>query len=734
MTLMGRRPWWTVFSVSFALSAWSSSRLKAAEGPTIHAEMARGPIQIDGVLDDPAWAGAAIIQDLTQQEPQPGQPTPFRTEVRILIDADHVYLGFTCLDPDPEKIAVHTLQRDGSLDADDHVAVAFDTFLDARTGYFFRINAAGSREDGLISGPESASSDWDGIWEGRTRRTAGGWTAELAIPAKTLHFTSGGSEWGFNVERVVPRTRLHLRWTGTSLDAAWTDMRRTGRLSGVESLRQGLGLSIVPYGLARYESRRLMGSTTEGDVGGDVTYNPTPSLSGVLTVNTDFAETEVDLQQINLTRFPLFFPEKRAFFLEGSTQFDFGLGLGSDFIPFFSRRIGLFEGRRVPIVAGIKLLGRAGPWGIGLVDAYTRDLGQLGDSPGAEGSNLGSARVTFDASSHLRLGGIYTDGDPAGTTTNRLTGLDSVWQTSTLFGGKNLAFAGWAARSSGDLKSGDPNGYGFSIEYPNDLWYWSFDARHLGDALEPKLGFLPRPGTRQYNGYLAYQPRPEGGAFGWARQFFFELEPRWIENVDGVTESWRVFTAPFNVVTQHGDHFEANWVPQFEHLVEPFDITDDVSIPSGSYHFSRYRIQAESSEHRPWVGAATVYLGGFFSGRLTQTEASVSYATPSGRQRIELDSENDYGHLPEGDFIERLQRLRWTCSFSPDLTLAALAQYEEESRILGWNLRLRWTVKPGDDIFFVWNRDWLRTDPESGLRFSRESDQVVVKTRWTFRR
>ena len=714
-------------SVLMVLMAWSTSLTRAADVTTIHAETARGAIRIDGVLDEAAWAGAAVIPGLTQQEPHPGEPTPFRTEVRILVDEENVYLGFSCVDPEPDKIAVHTLQRDGALDADDHVAIVLDTFLDGRTGYLFRINAAGAREDGLISGPDSASNDWDGIWEGRSRRTPDGWIAEVAIPAKSLHFTPGGSAWGFNVERVVPRTRLHLRWTGISLDAALIDTRRCGRLSGVEGLRQG-------HSLARYESKRLDGSHTKPDIGGDVTYNPTPSLTGVLTINTDFAETEADLQQINLTRFPLFYPEKRAFFLEGSTQFDFGLGLGSDFIPFFSRRIGLFEGRRVPILAGIKLLGRTGRWGIGLVDAYTKDLGPEEDSPGVQGSNLGSARVTYDVSPHLRLGGIFTDGDPAGVRTNRLFGFDAIWQTSTLFGGKNFAMGGWETRSSGDLTPGDPNGYGLRIEYPNDLWNASFDARHLGDALDPKLGFLPRPGTRQYHGYIAYEPRPDGGAFGWARQFFFELEPRLIKNLDGESESWRVFMAPFNVVTQRGDHFEANWVPQFERLFDPFAVAEGVVIPPGSYHFTRYRIQAESSEHRPWTIAATLYLGGFYSGRLSQTEASASYTSPSGRQRLELDSENDFGHLPQGSFVERLQRLRWTCSFSPDLTLSTLAQYETESRVLGLNFRLRWTVKPGNDIFLVWNRHWLRTDPEDGLSFSRESDQVVVKARWTFRR
>ena len=709
----------------------------AAELPheaELRASVPSGPIRIDGDLDDPAWAGAAVIADLVQQDPQPGDPTPFRTEVRVLVDGDNVYLGFRCFDPEPDRIAVHTLQRDGSLDGDDHVTVVLDTFLDNRAGYFFSINAAGAKLDGLIGDAEHASSDWDGIWDGRARKTSDGWTAEIALPAKTLHFAPRADAWGWNVERVVPRQRLHLRWTGISLDASLIDLRRCGRLSGVEILRQGLGLSFIPYGLVRYEWRRIDGDgTLKPQFGGDLDYNFTPSLTGVLTVNTDFAETEVDDQQVNLTRFPLFVPEKRAFFLEGSTAFDFGVGLGSDFIPFFSRRIGLFDARRVPILAGIKLFGRAGRWGIGVVDAYTRDLPPEGGSPGATGTNLGAARVTYDASEHLRIGTIVTGGDPSGLTENRLFGADVVWQTSKLFGGKNFTAGGWWTRSGGDVLPGDPNGYGVFVDYPNDLWDLNVNYRHFGDALDPKLGFLPRGNVDWYSAYLAYQPRPAGGAFAWARQFYFELSPRIVNNLQGVTETWRVFTAPFNVVTQQGDHFEANGIPTFERLFDPFEIVPGIVIPPGGYDFTQYRLQAESSEARWWTAAATVYFGGFYSGRLVQTILSGSATTRSGRHRIELSTENDYAHLPEGDFIERLHQVRWTYSPTPDLGLSFFSQYAAESRILGWNARFRWTLKPGNDFFVVWTRDWLRTDPDAPLRFEREADAVVVKLRWTLR-
>jgi hypothetical protein len=718
-----------------ALCVVSGSDAADAPDAAVHGSVASGPIRVDGVLDDPAWTDAAVLADLVQQDPLPGEPTPFRTEVRILVDADNVYLAFHCFDPQPDRIAIHTLQRDGNLDGDDHVTIVLDTFLDNRTGYYFSMNAAGAKLDGLILGADNASSDWDGIWDGKARKTPDGWTAEIALPAKTLHFTSGAAEWGFNVERVVPRDRLHLRWTGISLDAALTDMRRCGRLSGVNGLRQGLGLSFIPYGLVRYEWQRSDGNgTLQPEIGGDLYYNFTPSLTGVLTVNTDFAETEVDAEQVNLTRFPLFVPEKRAFFLEGSTDFDFGVGLGTDLIPFFSRRIGLFDGRRVPILAGLKLFGRTGRWGIGVVDAYTDELSAEGNSTEAPRTNLGAARVTYDVSEHLRLGTIVTDGDPSGLTENRLFGADVIWQTSKMFGDKNFTAGGWWTRSGGDVAAGDANGYGVTVDYPNDLWDFNANYRHFGDALDPKLGFLPRRNVDWYSAYAAYQPRPSGGAFAWARQFFFEVEPKLIKNLQGVTETWRVFVAPFNVVTQHGDHFEADWIPEFERLLVPFEISPGTIIPPGSYRFTQYRVQVESSEYRPLTAAATSYFGGFYTGRLIQTILSGSATTRSGKHRVELSTENDYVYLPEGNFIERLHQLRWTYSATPDVSLSLFSQYETESQTLGWNARFRWTLKPGNDFFVVWTRNWLRTDPDAALRFQRDSDSVVVKLRWTFRK
>jgi hypothetical protein len=719
-----------LFFCVLAPAAAATSPQNNAQTPRVVAGVATSPVSLDGALDEPAWQQAGVIGNLIQQSPRPGAPTPFATEVRVLVDGDTLYLGVTCFDPDPSKIAVHTMQRDGSMDGDDAIGVILDPFGDRTTGYFFLVNAAGARQDGVYTDPEEIPLDWDGIWDARTRVTTQGWTAEIAIPSRTLRFPKGRTTWGFNVGRRIARDRVEVRWTGATLDAWFGDLRRTGELAGVEGLQQGLGLSISPYGLVKSTRDFSTDDTeTEADAGLDVSYNLGPELAGVLTINTDFAETEVDTRQINLTRFPLFYPEKRQFFTDGANQFDFGIGLAEDFIPFFSRRVGLYGGEQVPLLGGVKLVGHQGRWGIGVLDVQSEDI------PQASGSNLFAGRITFDVDQHLRVGVIATNGNPDGVHDNSLAGLDAIWRTSTLRGDKNFAVGAWAAGSGGDLPNGKRTGYGFKVDYPNDLWDVMLTYKEFGDALDPALGFLPRPGTRWYSSGIAYQPRPQQG--WWAsrvRQFKFELEPVVVTGLDGATQSWSVFTAPVNVELQSGDGFELTWQPQFERLDAPFEISEGVVIPPGSYRFDRYRVELTTSKHRAWQIGTEVSLGTFYTGRMTEWEQTVSYTTPGGHLQLGLLLEEIFGYLPEGDFIERLFQLNVAYAFTPDLILSCYTQYDNDSDNLGVNSRLRWTIRPGTDFYVVWNHDWVH--PAGEDRWSAlepVSDQAVVKLRYTWR-
>lgn len=706
----------------------------AAPGQTIAADALKSglttrDIRVDGILDEPAWQQAGTIPDLVQQDPQPGQASAFATEVRVLADERAVYIAFICTDPDPTGIAVHTMERDGNMHSDDFVAVVLDPMKDGRRGYYFQVNAVAARLDGLVSGAEEISTDWDGIWDAASQATATGWTVEIRIPAQTLRFHWGQQSWGFNVERYVARTQTTLRWSGISLDASFIDLQRAGRLDNVGGLRQGHGLSISPYGLTSYD-RDFDNNLRSGkaEAGGDLAWNFSGDLSGYLTVNPDFAETEVDTRQANLTRFPLFFPEKRAFFLEGSEIFKFGSGLGSDFIPFFSRRIGLFDGAKVSLPGGLKLLGRSGAWQLAAL-AVAADKTALTDN-----TTLFSGRATYDVNEHLTLGAIVTHGDPEGRRDNTLGGLDILWRTSTFNGNKNFSIGGWTAASYGDIDKGQHSGWGVTVDYPNDLWDLFATVKEFGNALDPALGFLPRPGTRWYQAGITYKPRPQAGHFGWARQFFFEFFPRYIEDADGRVQTWRVFTAPFNVRTQSGEHIEANIAPQFERLDESFEIADGVEIPVGEYRFTRYRIEAQSAGHRAWQAGATLWFGDFFTGKLTQLNTFASYTTPGGHLRLQFDLEHDNGHLDEGDFTLDVGQFKVVYALTPDLILSGNVQYDSESRDVSANTRFRWTIRPGTDLFVVWNRGWQRPfDSGSLIDLHSVSQQLVAKLRWTFR-
>ncbi len=684
---------------------------------------------LDGLLSEAVWQQAGKIDNLIQQSPHSGQPTPFQTEVFFLVDKSGLTIGLMCHDPNPESIAIHTMERDGEFDGDDTVSLVLDPFGDQRRGYFFEINAAGARADGLVTGSESISMDWDGIWNAATKRTPDGWSAEIRIPAQSLRFPPGKNRWGLNVQRIVARQRLVLRWSDYSLNAQLEDLRRAGGLSGLEILQQGLGVSISPYGLLHVDRERDgTGHDATADLGGDITYNLTSEISAVATFNTDFAETEVDTRQVNLTRFRLFFPEKRAFFLEGSDMFSFGSGTGYDFIPFFSRRIGLFEGEQVSLDLGGKIIGRSGKLGVGLLGART------GASNTSSEANLFVGRVTYDVNPHLTVGTILTTGDPDGISDNTLGGVDALWQTSTLAGDKNFSVGAWFAGSTGNDQTGRENGWGLKVDYPNDLWDIALIYRDFGDGLHPALGFLPRPGTRWYLGGVSYMPRPEEGLFDWVRQFYFECYPKLVQDLNGNTESWRIFTAPFNARTESGEHIELNYVPQYEWLNEPFEISDGVVIPIGEYKFDRFRVELESAEHRQFMAASTVWFGDFFTGTLTQWELELRYASSGGHLQLGIGTENDFAKLPEGDFIQRLYQVRALYAFNPSLIFATDTQYDSESREIGFNAKLRWTFEPGNDLYLVWTSSFLRPLESREWSLVRNvEDHGAVKLRWTFR-
>ena len=684
-------------------------------------------IKLDGRLDEAAWAAATPIGPLVQRVPHELQPASEEAEVRVLYDTDNLYVGIVCRDREAKAIVSTQLARDSDLGVDDYVVVVVDPFFDKRNGFFFQVNPAGARSDGQISNnQERASYNWDGIWNAATHRTGDGWSVEMAIPFKTLRFKPGQATWGLNVERQIKRKQEQDRWAAPRQNVWITNLAEAGLLGGLEGLQQGKGWELRPYASGGQEQ----GDGT-GKAGLDVTKNITPNLTAVLTVNTDFAETEADARQVNLTRFPLFFPEKRQFFLEGAGTYDVA-GLGTrnvDLIPFFSRSIGLIEGQEVPLLAGAKVAGRVGNYNIGFLDVETRKVDGLQLDEGERNlakQNLLVARVSRNLFTQSQVGFIVTRGNPEGTGDNNLIGADLRLATSTFKGGKNLSLDLWGMRTDA-APLGVDHAFGARLDFPNDLWDVSLNFKRIGENFRPALGFLPRAGILKLSPGVAFQPRP--GKWG-IRQFFFELEPDYITNLRGRLENWRVFTAPFNVRTESGEHLEWNWIPQFEHLDAPFEITTGVIVPPGSYRFTRYRAEVNTAEKRPWVVDLAFRYGGFYDGHLKQLEGALTLK-PSTHVLLKLGGEWNDVDLPEGPFKTRIYAVTFEYNFSPNVTWANLVQYDSESRLLGAQSRFRWILRPGNDLFLVVNRGWEKrvTDGDYIPTFDRAS----AKLQYTFR-
>lgn len=697
----------------------------AAVPPTVSVGQANGPVKLDVVPGAGPWKQASRIGELVQQQPNPGAPTPFATHVLLLRTDDTLYIAIQARDPHPSRMNIHALTRDAYQGHDDHVTIVIDPRHRGRQAFVFQVNAHGVRRDGLISPASSHPSwNWNGIWDAHAWRTEQGWTVLLEIPAATLRFNPAIGDWGFNVARYVPRDQLTLTWAGHTLDSSVYDLQREGTLSGMQGFKSGIGLRATPYVLA---SGRDTGERFGHKAGATVTAALTPGLTGALTVRPDFAEAEAETQRINLSPYPQFLPEHRRFFLEGSNLFTFAAGLGHHFIPFYSRRIGLVGGNVIPIDGGIKTVGQAGPVSIGALDVQTAS------AAGIDSQNLFAGRASWDVGEGLTLGTIVTHGDPTGQTRNTFYGADAVWQTSSFAGDKNLKASAWGARSRGSNLPGNASGWGARVSYPNDLWAWGLEYEMYGDALDPALGFLPRPGTRQSHAWLKYQPRPApAGPFGWARQFFYQIYLHYDTDISNRLVDWRAFIVPFDVKTDSGAHYEVDVVPHFQRLDTPFNVADDVFIPAGDYRYNRYTVRADSPGSNQWRVGGQAGLGTFYNGRLKKASGYVSYAAHGGHWRFKAQAEDDFGTLPAGNFVVRLYGLGVTWARDPDVTLSNLAQYDTVSHQVALKSIFRWIIQPGSDFYVVLDHNVPVLTNSNPAGNQTRANILTLKLAWTF--
>ncbi len=720
--------------LSFFLS-WGLSGLRAQEGtasrpaegkdrvPVLRCGVLPRNLKLDGILDEPAWKKADAIPNLTVVEPNVGAKPTGRTRVQVLADPGGLVIGILCEDPEPDKIVSYSVARDAHVFGEDHVRIVLGTYMDGRTGYVFAVNPSGARFDALVARRgESFDSSWDGIWEAATHRGAYGWSVEIRIPILTLGFKKGLHTWHFNVERRIERIRENSRWAGISRDWRVTQTSHAGLLTNLPDFNLGYGISIRPSGVASYGKKaRGRSPDVDTDLSLDVEWRITPDLLGALTFNTDFAETEVDTRRLNLTRFPLFFPEKRTFFLEGRDAFDFGLGLRTDVVPFHSRRIGLVSGHTVPLDYGAKMVGRVGKTSIGALGVRT---GREDDV--APATEMGVVRLRRDVLEESSVGMIATAGDPLGRGGSWMAGTDFTYQTSKFQGDKNFLVGVWGlTMDRAGLRGGSKSAFGGKIDYPNDLWDISLDYKRIGKEFDPSLGFVPRKGVQKYHFGCDYMPRPENS---FIRQWYFESGIRYYTKLEGKWESYSVFTAPFHFETQEGDEIEFNVMPQGERLDRDFEISDGVVIPKGTYRWVRYRFQVDSASKRPVSVGFAWRFGPFYEGHLDTFEVDL-FLRPCSLVTLSFSSENNNARLPQGNFHESVYGSRIRLNLSPDMDFSSYIQYDTESKLLGTNNRFRWTITPYSDAYLVWNYNVDRRDG----RFAPESYETVLKLQYTYR-
>ena len=692
-------------------------------------------LALDGRMREPVWTTADSAV-LTEFEPELGTVPAERTVVKVLASADELVFGIRCDDPEPDKLTSFARARDADLSAEDHVRIVLDPFLNEQSGYVFAVNPNGARYDALISEQAQRlggreNPDWDTIWEAATARSGEGWSVEIRIPVKGLLYKPGLAEWGFNVQRRVQRKLETERWAFPGRNWRITQMSRAGRLVDLPDFSLARGLSVRPALVLASGIPAPAAAWTNSAAGSlDATQRIGSNTLAFLTVRTDFAETEVDQRRTNVSRFPLFFPEKRWFFLENTDIFDFGPGIAPDVMPFWSRRIGLFNGQTVPIEVGTKESGRVGETSFGVLAVRT------GAVPGlVPATDVGVVRVKQNILGESSVGFIGTAGDPTGATGSWLAGTDVLLSSSHVLGDKNVQLGLWGLETDGRSLSGSRTAAGVSLFYPNDTWNNFLGYRRVGDGFQPALGFVPRPGVQQVNLALNYLPRATDPRLArWLYQAVFELIGVLVMDLNGRWETvWGRIT-PLNFVFQDGDRFAIAAHPEAERLDVPFGIAPGDTIPIGSYRFLRYRIDYVRASKRR-VSWDFTYLGGtFYNGRIGEYIGTM-ILKPSPLFIVELSGERDQGRIAPSNaqvpFVLEHYGMRLRLDPSPDLEFNTFTQYDNTSRQLGTDVRIRWSYRPGGDFFLTYTHNI--DVPLGGGPWSFDSNRLSMKLEYALR-
>jgi hypothetical protein len=706
-----------------------------AADKTVRAQRTDQPITIDGRLDEPAWITAATVDDFYQILPveyaQPGE----RTQVRLLYDDDALYVAAKMWDDEPDRITANVLRQGDQSSTDDDFTIILDPFNDSRSGYRFQINPNGVRREGLYQNTSQIQWDWQGIWQAETTRVDDGWIAEIQIPLKTLSFDPASDTWGINFSRRVARHDELSGWVSRNQSQ---NPSIAGEIVGLSGLRQGLGLDVVPSATVSEQKTFADGATDSNlEPSLDVYYKITPGLNAALTLNTDFSATEVDDRQVNLTRFGLFFPEKRDFFLQDSDIFEFGgingqtsgggrspfeRPLSENGRPYFSRKIGLSgSGQPVDLDAGARLSGRIGDWNIG-----TQAIRQAASGT-VDASDLFVGRAQLNVLRESTVGVVVTDGDPRSNLSNSVVGADFRYVNSRLSSGRVIEADAWYQQSNTEGVTGDDTAWGARVRLPNNTgWKGELGIKEIGANFNPALGYINRTDIRHYTGEAGYTLRLRDR---YVRSVYSNATVERVEWLDGELQSQNI-SLRSDIRNNSSDKVVATFSNQKEGLLDNFEISDGIFIPAGDYTFNSFRVHWDTSEHRKVNTRITVGTGDFYTGTRDDTSVFVEWVPNSHLRTSVSYSINDVS-LPEGDFALRVTQIGFDYVFSSTLSWVNLIQYDNDSELVGINSRLHWIPEAGREMFLVFNHN-LQDFDRDGTFHSSFAD-LSAKLNYTFR-
>ncbi len=685
---------------------------------TVRAIRLSAPLTLDGVLDEDVYTREAPFGGLIQVAPDAGAPATERSDLWITYDDRNIYLTCRCYDSaPPAEWVVNELRRDtGGLRNNEHIGILFDTFYDRRSGFAFYTNPLGARADYSVVDEGGSNSDWNPVWTSRTGRFDGGWTVEMAIPLKSLRFRAGpGQVWGLQIRRSI---RHKNEWDYLTPvprilagPQALNRVSAGGTLVGLDLPEAGKNIELKPYVVERVSTDRLRTPRLENklgsEIGGDVKYNITPNLTADLTVNTDFAQVEIDEQQVNLTRFSLFFPEKREFFLEGRGIFDFARGgsgalgnSGGADTPqlFYTRRIGLDNGSVIPINVGGRLTGKLGKYAVGLMN-----IGTAADAPSAVGAtNYTVVRLKRDVLQRSSIGLMATQRSVgvSGVGSNAAYGVDGAFLLSQAL----TAGAYWAqTRTTG--VSGSDQSYQARADYSLDLYGAKAEFLSVGRNFDPQVGFRRRSDFNRSYGELRFSPRPKDMRI--VRKYTATTSAEYVENGAGIVET-RILSGTLGTEFASSDQFTLDFNHDFEFLRQPFTPSGSpAAIPSGGYTFSDVSASYSFGAQRRASGVIRVQGGQYYDGTIRSFSIGGGGSTPARiaiLQRLAVEPTFTVTQVtrPGGDFTTRLARARIDYGFSPLMFASALLQYNSADRAFSTNLRFRWEYAPGSELFVVY--------------------------------